>query len=99
MRLRFGPDDDKQFHAAKTALLARFERWLSDPHRPTSPAEAEAAATAGDAGLALDWKWGYAGGDLGNWTTADIGEFLLDWCPRKLSMPPEDSATIPMALA
>lgn len=97
MRLSFGPDDGKQFEAAKTALLARFETWLSDRHPLTSPEEA--AATAGDAGLALDWKWGYAGGDLGRWTTADVGEFLLEWCPRKLSMPPEESATIPLALA
>lgn len=97
MRLTFGPDDDKQFHAAKTALLARFETWLSDRHRLTSPDEA--AATAGEAGLALDWKWGYAGGHLGRWTTADVDEFLLEWCPRKLSMPPEDSATIPVALS
>ena len=97
MRLTFGPDDDKQFHAAKTTLLARFEKWLSDHHRLESPDEA--AATAGDAGLALDWKWGYAGGDLGRWTTADVGEFLLEWCPRKLSVSPEESATIPVALA
>ena len=97
MRLTFGPDDEKQFHAAKTALLARFETWLRDQSRRMPPEEA--AATAGDAGLALDWKWGYAGGDLGRWTTADVGEFLLEWCPRKLSMPPEESATIPFALA
>lgn len=98
MRLTFGPDDDKQFHATKTALLARFEAWLSGgDHRLASVGEA--AATAGDAGLALDWKWGYAGGDLGRWTTADVGEFLLEWCPRKVSMPAEDSAAIPVALA
>ncbi len=97
MRLTFGPDDGEEFHAAKTALLARFETWLSDHHRLTSPDEA--GATAGDAGLALDWKWGYAGGDLSHWTTADVGEFLLEWCPRKLSVSPEDSATIPVAMA
>ena len=97
MPLIFGPDDGEEFHAAKTALLARFETWLSDHHRLTSPDEA--AATAGDAGLALDWKWGYAGGDLAHWTTADVSEFLLEWCPRKLSVSPEDSATIPIALA
>ncbi|HVL05179.1 MAG TPA: hypothetical protein VM388_04275, partial [Acidimicrobiales bacterium] len=98
MRLTFGPDDDTQFHSAKTALLARFETWLSaGDHRLASAGEV--AATAGDAGLALDWKWGYAAGDLGRWTTADVGEFLLEWCPRKVSMPPEDSAAIPVALA
>lgn len=93
----FGPDDDEQFHAARTALLERFEAWLSDHHRLTTPAEA--ATTAGDAGLALDWKWGYAGGDLSRWTTADLGEFLMEWCPRKLSVSPEESATIPVSVA
>ncbi len=98
MSLTFGPDDGKQFEAAKTALLARFEKWLrKGHHRLTAPGEA--AATAGEAGVALDWKWGYAGGHLGHWTTADVGEFLLEWCPRKLSIPPEESATIPFALA
>lgn len=97
MPLVFGPDDDEQFHAAKAALLDRFKAWLGDRHRRMPPSDA--AATAGDAGLALDWKWGYAGGDLGRWTTGDIGEFLLEWCPRKLSMPPEESATIPFAVA
>lgn len=97
MRLTFGPDDDEQFHAARAALLTRFEAWLSDDHGLTSPAEA--AATAGEAGLALDWKWGYAGGDLGRWTVADLDEFLLEWCPRKLSVPAGESASIPIAVA
>ena len=97
MRLTFGPDDGKQFEEAKTALLARFETWLRGRHRLTPPDEA--AAIAGDAGLALDWKWGYAGGDLARWTTADVGEFLIEWCPRKVSMPPEESSTIPVSLA
>lgn len=97
MPLVFGPDDGEEFHAASAALLERFKAWLSTHHRLTSPAEA--ATTAGDAGLALDWKWGYAGGDLSRWTTADLGEFLLEWCPRKLSMSPEDSATIPVSVA
>lgn len=97
MPLIFGPNDGEDFHAAKTALLARFETWLSDHHRLTSPDEA--AAIVSDAGLALDWKWGYAGSDLAHWTTADVAEFLLEWCPRKLSVSPEDSATIPIAVA
>ena len=97
MPLVFGPDDEEQFHAARAALLERFEAWLSTRHRLTSPAEA--VTTAGDAGLALDWKWGYAGGDLSRWTTAELGEFLLEWCPRKLSMSPEESATIPVSVA
>lgn len=96
MPLVFGPDEEKEFHAAQVALLDRFETWLGDARRL---APADRAATAADAALALDWKWGDAGGDLGRWTTADVGEFLLDWCPRKLSASAEDSATIPASLA
>jgi hypothetical protein len=95
MRLVFGPNDDEAFAAAREELLGRFERWLvaeglggDDP-----------AGVAGDAGLALDWKWGYGGGQLARWRTGDITEFLLEWCPRKLSASPADAMTIPGALA
>ena len=52
-------------------------------------------ADAGDARVALDWKWGYAGGDLATWTVEDLDEFLLELCPRKLSMAPEECADFP----
>jgi hypothetical protein len=96
MHLRFGPDDDEQFHRARTDLLDRFEAWLAH-HRPEP--NLDAGEAAGEAGLALDWKWGYGDGDLGRWSTADVREFLLDWCPRKLSAGPEESASIPLSLA
>jgi hypothetical protein len=38
MRLTFGPHDDEQFDAARTALLARFETWPgAGDYRLTSP--------------------------------------------------------------
>lgn len=96
MRLVFGPDDDEEFSAARDVLLARFERWLTDARRL---GDADAAEMAGDAALALDWKWGYGDGDLGRWRAADVGEFLLEWCPRKLSVSPEDCESIPAAFS
>lgn len=96
MRLVFGPDDDEEFTAARTVLLERFERWLG---RERLVAGNDPAEAAGDVGLALDWKWSYGDGDLGRWQTGDIGEFLLEWCPRKLSASPADCVSIPGALA
>jgi hypothetical protein len=92
MPLVFGPDDEDGFASAKASLLDRFEDWLGDHHEAPHQVAAEA-------GLALDWKWGYGDGDLGRWTRSDIGEFLLDWCPRKLSVAQAECATIPASLA
>lgn len=95
MRLVFGPDDDAGFTSARDLLLERFERWLADEPRL---GEADATGMASDAGLAMDWKWSYGDGDLGRWRTADVGEFLLEWCPRKLTASPSDCESLPSAL-
>lgn len=96
MRMVFGPDDGDAFSEARGALLVRFERWLKVERGLGSQ---EAIETACDAGLALDWKWSYGDGALGLWRTDDVYEFLLDWCPRKLSVSPADCVSIPGALA
>jgi hypothetical protein len=96
MRMRFGPNDEKGFLATQATLLERFERWLQDDR--ALPA-ASAVELAGNASLALDWKWSYADGDLGLWRTTDVADFLLDWCPRKLSVSQADCVPIPEALA
>jgi hypothetical protein len=96
MEMAFGPDDEDGFVAARDSLLEHFERWLGDEQ--LLPAR-EAVEMAGDAGVALDWKWGYGDGDLARWRTQDVGAFLLDWCPRKLSVPQSECRSIPAALA
>lgn len=87
MRLRFSPkgDDENAFNEARDALLDEFAGWLDRP-------EAEGAELVGDAGLFLDWRYGYSTGVLDEFSEDDITEFLLEWCPRKLSAPPEDAA-------
>ena len=96
MGLVFGPDDGDGFAAARTSLLEHFELWLG---RQGMAPEGDEAEVAVEAGLALDWKWGYGDGDLGRWTLPDISEFLLKWCPRTLSVPEDECATIPVSLA
>ena len=92
MHMVFGPGDQEGFLARRDSLLGHFESWLG------AAPPAHTARVASEAGLALDWKWSYADGDLGKWTTADVREFLLDWCPRKLSVSQADCASIPDAL-
>lgn len=81
-------EDEAGFKRASEELLDRFADWLS---------EGKAAGTdidqlVGTASLLLDWKWGYADGELVAWETDHLHEFLLDWCPRKLSAGADDSA-------
>lgn len=82
-QLAFGPDDEDEFHAARDRLLEEFESWLDE-----SRDEADGELVA-DAGVFVDWRWGYSSGELDRYDDADIAEFLLEWCPRKVSAPQE----------
>lgn len=92
----FGPEDEEGFIAARDSLLERFERWLLAGRLAGDGGVAE---MVGNAGLALDWKWSYGDGDLARWRTGEVAEFLLEWCPRKLSVSQADSVSIPPAVA
>jgi hypothetical protein len=86
MRLRFSPygDDEDAYRATRDALLDEFSRWLGQP-------EPDCAELAADIGIFLDWRHGYSTAVLDEFDDADIEEFLLGWCPRKLSAPAEDA--------
>ncbi|MGQ0716676.1 MAG: hypothetical protein ACT4NP_05035 [Pseudonocardiales bacterium] len=88
--MSFTVDDEDAFHTRRDELLDDYERWLASSKI--------AEAHPDDAGLAMDWKWGYQDGELGRWTPADLDEFLLGWCPRKLSMPAEECADFPRSI-
>ncbi len=96
MRLKIGAEDEDGFGRAKDWLLDGFSRWLLDERRLD---HGFADIAASDAEILLDWKFGYEDGHLGEWTTGQVTEFLLRWCPRKLSRSPEDSVTIPGSIA
>jgi hypothetical protein len=88
--MRFGVEDEAAFQARCDELLEDYAGWLQR--------QQPRGADAGDARVALDWKWGYAGGDLATWTVEDLDEFLLEWCPRKLSMAPEECSDFPASI-
>ena len=96
MRLQLRQDDEVGFGRVRDRLLDGFGGWLK-----AQPGLDEAAAHDAtiDAGIALDWKFGYGDGHLGRWTTGDVAEFLLSWCPRKLSVSQADSVSIPGSVA
>jgi hypothetical protein len=86
MRLRFSPygDDEDAYRATRDALLDEFSGWLDR-------SEPDPADLVGDVGIFLDWRHGYSSGVLDEFDDGDITEFLLEWCPRKLSAPAEDA--------
>jgi len=88
--MRFTVEDERAFSARRDALGEQFARWLNAQKVPGDP---------NNAGLLMDWKFGYADGALDTWAVADVGEFLFGWCPRKLSAGPEECAEIPVSVA
>jgi hypothetical protein len=79
--MRFDVGDEDEFLATSEELVARFEARLIE--------RGQSLDLASDAGLVLDWKWGYADGDLAWWRTGHLDELLLEWYPRKVSVPPD----------
>jgi len=90
MRMTFGAQDEDAYHRRRDELGEGFAQWLDDHAVPGDP---------NDAGLLMDWKWGYADGRLDHWSVRDVDEFLLEWCPRKVLAPPETCAEIPVSVA
>lgn len=67
----------------KSALLGEFETWA------TSRWGDDDGTRRSDVDLLLDWRVNYSNSELQHYTKDDLQEFLLQWCPRKLSAPPE----------
>jgi hypothetical protein len=88
--LTFGPSEDARFAAWRDDLVLDFERFVQ-PLR--------SAIDASDLGLLLDWKRSYGDGRLGRWRRVEVEEFLLGWCPAKLSATAEQVQSLPAAVA
>ncbi len=95
MKLDIDHEDEDAFREARGVLLDRFAVWAS---RTIGIGDDGAGELAGDVGVALDWKWSYADGRLATWVPGDVAEFLLEWCPRKLSVTQAACISIPPAL-
>lgn len=95
MRLEIDHEDEEGFLAARDMLLGQFSRWLTG--RDRYPVE-EIDELVGDVSIALDWKWSFGDGELATWRTGDVAEFLLEWCPQKLSVSQADCITVPPAV-
>jgi hypothetical protein len=80
MRLRFSPDEEDGYYAARNALVDEFNGWLLS-------CGSEQAGLASDVEMFLDWRYHYSNGVLDGFDDGDVTEFLLGWCPRKLSAP------------
>ena len=92
--MRFQPgEDDQAFAKARGALLDEFDAWVA-ANRP--PDDGQLLVNAG---IFLDWRYTYSTGVLDDYRESDLAEFLLEWCPRKLSAPPEDAPAVCRAVA
>lgn len=88
--VRFGPGEDDRFGAWRDDLVLDFERFVG----PFG-----SVVDASDLGLLLDWKRSYGDGRLGVWRRVEIEQFLLDWCPAKLSATAQQVQGLPAAVA
>ncbi len=77
--------------AQQDQLVDSFAEWLSAQGNETTDPQ--------DVRLLLDWKRDYGDNQPFRWRLADIDAFLLEYCPRKLSVPPELAVRIPAGVA
>ena len=78
--LQVDPEDEEGFVSVQDGLLAEFAAWAERTKANDGLRRSGEHVAAG----MLHWKWGYADGRLGHWTTEDLEEFFLDYAPRKL---------------
>ncbi len=71
-------------------LIEEFTDWLNERDAP------DTAAFASHAEMFLDWR---ESAPLATLDDDGLREFLLGWCPRKLSMPAEESREVCEAVA
>ncbi len=85
MHVRFGPDDEDAFYAARDELASRFE---------LSPRGHDVGWVAVQV---LDLKWGYLDGDLSRWEPEEVEEILLGLYPAKVMLDRDDLDQLPVS--
>ncbi|WP_327294258.1 hypothetical protein [Streptomyces sp. NBC_01197] len=82
MRLYFAPEEMTEFEAACGLLIHRMGRWADEHGERMDSFGVESA---------LDYRFrGTPDGRLGLWEPRHVGEFLLEWSPRTVSLLPGD---------
>lgn len=76
---------ERRLEKRRQELLGEFRTWLVTAE-PTSPV----AELADDAETFLQWDSNYGDSRFTQFDPLDIDEYLLRWCPRKLSFPPSE---------
>lgn len=84
------PTTDDEYGRFRDSAIDAYTRWLGANDREVD---------APDLGLLLDWKWNYGDRRLNRLTRQELEEFLLEWCPRKLSMAGSEIAGLPESVA
>ncbi|SCL20419.1 hypothetical protein GA0070624_1991 [Micromonospora rhizosphaerae] len=85
MRMVYTSAPDQMFIPARDRLMWRFDGWARRHRRPVDPVVIEAL---------LDHRWAEGDGLLGRWQPEDFEEALLDWFPRKVTLPPDQWAAV-----
>ena len=96
VQLDFDPNDDTSFPSSREEILAEFRAWFVGHERTTDELATEVAS---DVGIALEWKWAYQDGNLAWWRTSHVMDYLLEWCPRQLSVKADQCDGVHEALA
>lgn len=78
MRLRFDPGDDDAYLERRDALLDELHAWLG-------ASESERDEVVADVAFFLDWRYRESTGVLDEFAPGELAEFLIDWCPRRLT--------------
>ena len=86
--MRYGPDEEAEYFAARDQLVADFRAW-----KPDAPERGYGAETL------LDFKWGYDDGDLLTWRIEHVDEVLIDWMPRKVLVDDDEAIAMAMDIA
>ncbi|MFE0578055.1 hypothetical protein [Streptomyces sp. NPDC058874] len=91
MRMRFEPEAEEEFEAARGLLVDRLARWAGEQGQPVDGFTAEAI---------LDYRHGAtADGRLGLWEPRHVEELLLTWLPQNVTeLPGEERSDAPGTL-
>ncbi|GAA2709476.1 hypothetical protein ACFY2R_01600 [Micromonospora olivasterospora] len=85
MRMVYTSAPDDVFYPARERLLRKFDRWARKQRRPV---DLFVVAEL------LEHRWSDGDGLLGRWQPEDLEEALLDWFPRKVTLPPDEWAAV-----